>query len=172
LNVISQTAEYALRSVVYLGSQAGQPVTTQRIAAATQVPVGYLSKVLQALGRAGLVDAQRGLRGGYVLARALDDLTILDVINAVDPLERINRCPLGLAAHAGSLCSLHRRLDEAIALIESLFRQTTVEQLLAERGANQNPMCEIIRGVEVVPIERAAAPSADGDGLLDPVATE
>ena len=60
--MISQTAEYALRSVVFLGSQVGQPVTTQRIAVATQVPVGYLSKVLQGLGKAGLVDAQRGLR--------------------------------------------------------------------------------------------------------------
>jgi Rrf2 family nitric oxide-sensitive transcriptional repressor len=170
--VISQTAEYALRSVVYLGSQVGQPVTTQRIAAATLVPVGYLSKVLQALGRAGLVDAQRGLRGGYVLARPLDELTILDVINAVDPLGRITRCPLGLAAHAGNLCSLHRRLDEAMALIESLFRQTTVEQLLAERGPSQNPLCETIRGIELVPNERAAAPSADGDGSLDPVSKE
>jgi Rrf2 family protein len=172
LNVISQTAEYALRSVVYLGSQIGQPVTTHRIAAATRVPVGYLSKVLQALGRAGLVDAQRGLRGGYVLARPLDELTILDVINAVDPLERITRCPLGLAAHAGSLCSLHRRLDEAMALIESLFKQTSIEQLLAERGASENPLCETIRGVELGPTERGAASRADGDRSLDPVTNE
>lgn len=51
--MISQTAEYALRAVVYLGSQTGQPTTTQRIAAATQVPVGYLSKVMQSLGGPG-----------------------------------------------------------------------------------------------------------------------
>jgi Rrf2 family transcriptional regulator, nitric oxide-sensitive transcriptional repressor len=145
--VISQTAEYALRSVVFLGSQVGQPVTTQRIAAGTQVPAGYLSKVLQALGKAGLVDAQRGLRGGYMLARPLGELTVLEVINAVDPLKRIVECPLGLAAHAGHLCSLHRRLDEGIGLIESLYQQTTIDQLLAEPGTGQNPLCEALPGL-------------------------
>ena len=139
--MISQTAEYALRAVAFLGSHVGQPVTTQHIAAGTQVPGGYLSKVLQSLGKAGLVNAQRGLRGGYVLAQPLDELTMLDVINAVDPLERIVRCPLGLVAHQGHLCPLHRRIDEGLALIESLFRQTTVDQLLSEQGADQNPLC-------------------------------
>jgi len=67
--VISQTAEYALRSVVYLGSQAGQPVTTQRIAAATQVPAGYLSKVLQGLGRAGL-RGNCGMRASSIVLAA------------------------------------------------------------------------------------------------------
>jgi Rrf2 family protein len=156
--VISQTAEYALRSVVYLGSQVGQPVTTQRIAAATQVPAGYLSKVLQALGRAGLVDAQRGLKGGYALARPLDELTVLDVINAVDPLERITRCPLGLAAHGGHLCALHRRLDQAIATVESLYGQTTIEQLLVEQGISEGPLCDRLAsgGEGVLEVEKAA----------------
>lgn len=140
--MISQTAEYALRAVVYLGSQTGQPITTQRIAAATLVPVGYLSKVLQALGKAGLVEAQRGLRGGYVLARALDELTILEVINSVDPLQRIEGCPLGHRGHGEGLCALHRRLDEGIARIESLYRDTTIEQLLQDSGPDRNPFCE------------------------------
>src|SRR4051794_20289771 len=124
--MISQTAEYALRAVVMLGSNPGSPRTTQQIAEKTRVPSGYLSKVLQALGRAGLVEAQRGLHGGFVLARPLDELTILDVINAVDPLKRITHCPLGIAAHGRRLCSLHRRLDEGLAQIESLFGATTV----------------------------------------------
>jgi Rrf2 family protein len=131
-------------------------VTTQRVAAATLVPVGYLSKVLQALGKAGLVDAQRGLRGGYVLARPLDELTVLDVINSVDPLQRITCCPLGLQAHAGTLCSLHRRIDEGIAQIESLFQGTTIDQLLDERDPGRNPLCEAALGVP-------ASAGADGE---------
>jgi Rrf2 family nitric oxide-sensitive transcriptional repressor len=140
--MISQTAEYALRAVVMLGSNPGSPRTTQQIAEKTRVPSGYLSKVLQALGRAGLVEAQRGLHGGFVLARPLDELTILDVINAVDPLKRIKHCPLGIAAHGTRLCSLHKRLDQGIAHIEALFGSTTVGELLAEENPSQ-PLCEL-----------------------------
>jgi Rrf2 family protein len=140
--MISQTAEYALRAVVVLGSSAPEPLTTRQIAEQTMVPSGYLSKVLQALGRAGLVQAQRGLYGGFVLARSLRELTILDVINAVDPLERIDHCPLGLAAHRTRMCALHRRLDQGIAQVEELFRSTTIAQLLAEDN-RQKPLCDV-----------------------------
>jgi Rrf2 family protein len=128
--MISQTAEYALRAVVRLGGEGDHPLATQAIAAETLIPAAYLSKVLQSLGRAGLVRSQRGLRGGFVLARPLDEITVLDVINAVDPLKRIAHCPLGLVAHDARLCPLHRRLDEAIALVETLYEETTIEQLL------------------------------------------
>ena len=105
------------------------------------MPQGYLSKVLQSLSRAGLVNSQRGVGGGFVLARSLDDLTLLDVINAVDPLKRITRCPLALAAHREQLCSLHKRLDQGIAQIEALFDSTTIAELLAEANPSQ-PLCD------------------------------
>jgi Rrf2 family transcriptional regulator, nitric oxide-sensitive transcriptional repressor len=141
--MFSQTAEYALRATVMLGSNPGSPQTTQQIAEQTRVPFGYLSKVLQALGRAGLVEAQRGLYGGFVLSRPLDKLTILDVINAIDPLKRIERCPLGLAEHGSRLCALHRRLDQGIAQIEVLFGGSTIGQLLAEQDPGQ-PLCGLV----------------------------
>ena len=161
--MISQTAEYALRAVVFLGSHVGQPVTTQRVAAATRVPAGYLSKVLQALGKAGLVEARRGLRGGYFLARPLDALTVLDVINSVDPLQRITSCPLGLNGHRGTLCALHHKLDEGIARIESVFQATTIGQLVGERGAGQNPLCEVLSEVDGRTLDGAAQSIVEGD---------
>jgi Rrf2 family protein len=142
--MISQTAEYALRAVVVLGSHHDQPLTTQEIARVSQVPSGYLSKVLQSLGRAGLVGARRGLRGGYVLTRPLEELTVYDVVNAVDPLKRIVHCPLRLSAHAQRLCSLHRRLDDATAMLETYFKQTTIASLLGDRAASQSgPLCDL-----------------------------
>ena len=142
--MISQTAEYALRAVVVLGSQAERPMTTQEIARVSRVPSGYLSKVLQSLGRAGLVEARRGLRGGYVLSRPLNKLTVFDVVNAVDPLKRIHECPLRLAAHAHRLCSLHQRLDDAVAMLETYFKKTTIESLLKDRTAPfPGPLCEM-----------------------------
>jgi Rrf2 family transcriptional regulator, nitric oxide-sensitive transcriptional repressor len=142
---ISQTSEYALRSVVALGRHGDGPLTTQQASAETRIPAGYLSKLLQGLSRAGLVNAQRGLHGGYVLARRLDELTVLDVINAVDPIRRIVECPLGLAAHRVGLCSLHRRPDEVKALVESHFRATTIAGPLDEPGGPVDSLCEVPR---------------------------
>ncbi len=147
--MISQTAEYALRAVVLLGSQSGRPVTTKEVARASQVPAGYLSKVLQSLGRSGLVESRRGLGGGYVLSRPLDQLTVYDVVQAVDPLKRIHHCPLRLSAHAERLCSLHQRLDDAVAMLEAYFKQTTIAALLNDRTAPQpGPLCELSRTLE------------------------
>jgi Rrf2 family protein len=142
--MISQTAEYALRATVVLGSQPDRPLTTQEIARVSLVPAGYLSKVLQCLGKAGLVEARRGLRGGYALSRPLDELTVYDVVNAVDPLKRIHHCPLRLSSHAERLCSLHRRLDDAVAMVETYFKETTIADLLNDRSDPlPGPLCDL-----------------------------
>lgn len=130
--MVSQTAEYALRAVVALAHNDDKPLTTQQISVATKVPASYLSKVMQALGRAGLVSGQRGLHGGFLLTRKLENLSVLDVINAVDPIQRIKHCPLGLPKHGTNLCPLHKRIDHAIALVEKEFRESTVADLLKE----------------------------------------
>ncbi len=129
--MFSQTAEYALRAAVYLASQQGAPRTTQQIAKATQVKIAYLSKVMQSLGRQGLVQSQRGLHGGFTLARPADQLTVLDIIMAVDPIPRIKSCPLGIQGHI-NLCPLHRRLDQAMKLVEDALSQSTLSELLEE----------------------------------------
>jgi Rrf2 family protein len=131
-SVISQTAEYALRAVACLAAQPQAPMTAQQIADATHVPAGYLVKVLQPLVRGGLVHSQRGLHGGFALTKPPDEIAVLEVISAVDPLEHIHTCPLGLKAHGKNLCPLHRRLDDAVTMIEQAFGDTTFADLLAE----------------------------------------
>src|SRR3954466_15208451 len=124
--MFSQTLEYALRIVVYIAGAGGKPATTRQIALATHVPESYLSKVLQGLSRAGLVRSQRGLHGGSVLARPADQITLYDVIQSVAPIRRITTCPLGLKSHGANLCPVHRRLDDAYAMIEQTFRASTI----------------------------------------------
>lgn len=129
--MLSQTTEYALRAVVFLAGKPGRAWTTQEIAHATHVPPGYLSKVLQSLGRAGFLEAQRGIGGGYVLARAPEEVTVYDVVQAVEPIPRIRSCPLGLPEHCEALCPLHRRLDDAMATVEAAFRASTIAEMVA-----------------------------------------
>lgn len=162
--MLSQTAEYVLRVVVFLGGRGEQPATTRQIAVATKIPEGYLAKILQGLGRAALVDSQRGLHGGFVLARSPQTLTVYDVLEAVDPLRRIRTCPLGIASHGPTLCALHRRLDDAIGLVEKAFRRTTISDMLADAGASA-PLCEATTRAPRIRSPRAKRPAA---GLLKP----
>lgn len=139
--MISPTAEYALRAIVAIAQAGGEATATQSIAKLTKVPPGYLPKVLQVLGRAGLVESRRGLGGGFKLARPAEVLTVLEVVNAVDPIKRIERCPLDLETHGGALCPLHKRLDEAIEQVERSFATTTIADLLRGPGRS-TPFCE------------------------------
>lgn len=139
--MLSKTAEYALRAVAYMGGRSGQPASADLVAEKTKVPRRYLTRVLQDLVAAELVRSRPGPGGGYELARPTDQLTILDVVNAVAPLERIRKCPLGLASHT-ELCPLHAELDRAYAATEAAFAGVTINQLL-ESTSPIVPLCDV-----------------------------
>ncbi len=124
--VISSTAEYALRAVTWLAQAPGEQQTTRQIADGTGVPPGYLAKVLHSLARAGLVTSQRGIKGGFLFPHEPAMVSALQVINAVDPIKRINCCPLGLKDHTRSRCQLHGRIEAAVAQVEKAFADASI----------------------------------------------
>jgi Rrf2 family nitric oxide-sensitive transcriptional repressor len=140
--MFSQTSEYALRVIVYLASLDGKQATIPQIASATRAPEGYLAKVLRSLALAELVRSQRGPQGGSVLARPASQITVYDVIQAVDPIQRIETCPLGIKGHGINLCPLHRRLDQAIAMDEDAFKKTMIAELVSAPSGSQ-PLCDL-----------------------------
>lgn len=139
--MISQTVEYALRAIVTIAQQEGQPCTAKKIAEITQVPLPYLSKLMQGLVRGDIVNSQRGLHGGFVLTKQPAEFSILDVVNVVEPLKRIHECPLKIQSHGNTLCPLHRRLDKAIEATETIFRETNLTEMLSQPGS-ATPLCE------------------------------
>lgn len=141
--MLSKTAEYALRTVACLAADVDRAEAADQLAEQTKVPRRYLHKVLQDLVRAELVRSRSGPGGGYALARAADTITILDVVNAVDPLERIRHCPLGLPSHT-SLCPLHKELDRAYAATEAAFARVTIGELLRSTS-DIIPLCDVSR---------------------------
>jgi len=136
MRLLSDASEYALRAVIWLAQEAAEPKKVRDIAEATHAAPGYLVKVLQGLAKAGILSAQRGTRGGFALIRDPAQLSVLEVIGAVDPVERIQRCPLNLEGHGEQLCPMHQRIDQALATVEAVFRESTIAEL---RDAPQRP---------------------------------
>ena len=168
--MISKTSEYALRAVIHLARETDRSLTTRELAETTSVPAGYLSKVLQSLGRSELVVSQRGLGGGHALARAPEAITVLDVVNAVDPIRRITECPLGLRSHRGEFCALHRRLDRAVAAVEKELAGARISELVDDpvgvrRAKELSFTARTFRGPEAVELGVANASVPDKDAL-------
>lgn len=143
MKLLSDAMEYGLRAVVWLAQRPGQAQKVREIAQGTHATPGYLIKVLQALAKADILSAQRGSTGGFRLERDPASLSVLEVINAIDPIERIRTCPLGLESHGECLCPMHKRIDDAIATIEQSFRESTIEDLLNE-PTTSHPLCEAL----------------------------
>jgi Rrf2 family protein len=143
-----------LRATVHLAIHAESPQRTAAIAESTKVPLAYLSKILQGLQRGQIVHLQRGIGGGVKLALSPDRLTVLDVVNAVDPIKRIKSCPLNLMSHGPNLCELHRRLDDSMLSIEESLGTTTLSELMKK----SNPSPAICEDAEVTKNDSAFVP--------------
>lgn len=142
MKLLSDACEYGLRAVVWMAQRPAEPQKVKEIAEATKSAPGYLVKVLQELTKAGILSARRGSQGGFTLQRDPQTLTVLEVINAIDPIERITRCPLGLAEHGTQLCLLHRRVDDALQMIEETFGDTTIAQIVSS-PSRLHPLCRV-----------------------------
>ncbi len=146
--MFSQTVEYALRAMAYLADHEGKSKPNPLIAEATKVPPAYLAKVLRQLVQARLLKGQRGPNGGFNLARPANLITIWEVVDAVEPIHRIKTCPLDLNSHSANLCPLHRKLDDAIALLEKTFKGTTLGELLNQSG-KPHPLCDFVNPAKI-----------------------
>ena len=125
--------------MVLLTEANGTPTTCQKLSAAGCIPEQYASKVLSQLRRAGMAKGQRGRYGGFVIGCDPNEVTLLDIVNVIDPLQRITGCPMGREAHATRLCPLHSQIDHSVAALEAGLSQMTIKELV-EQGSRP-PLC-------------------------------
>jgi len=132
--MLSGTAEYALRAVVYLARhQEDRPVRTGDLARELGVPKNYLSKVLNALVRGGVLRSSRGRLGGFQLAVPPAELPLIRVVSLFDAIGERRRCLLG-RPECSDLhpCPMHQRWKATAERISSFFRETTVADVLGD----------------------------------------
>src|SRR5207247_8400682 len=95
-------ADYAVRAAVALAA-AGDLVTADQIAQAQGIPLNFLENILRDLRRGGIVESRRGQQGGYALARAAEEISVADVIRAVEgPLANVRGHPPEELEYQGS----------------------------------------------------------------------
>ena len=133
--MLSQTAEYALRAVLFLADQNGaEPASVDLIAERLGVPRNYLSKILHRLAREGVLRSARGKGGGFRLARPPDRLTLLRVVGPFDGMTGQRRCLLGRPQCSDrNPCPAHDQWKAVSDRVSSFFRERTVGDLIAGR---------------------------------------
>lgn len=112
--MLSQTAEYALRAMACL-AMCGTVMTAPALAEQARIPATYLSKVLRMLSVAKLVRGRRGIGGGYELAKSPENISLLQIIDAIDGVSEAGTPELSRPTGDGAprLKQLHGRIDQA-----------------------------------------------------------
>ena len=128
--MLSQTAEYALRTVLFLADR-GEPARAEEIAQRLRVPRNYLSKTLHRLARAGVLRSARGKGGGFRLAVPADRLSLLHVVQPFDEISGERRCLLGRPQCSDrNPCPAHHQWRAVSERVTAFFRDRTVGDLL------------------------------------------
>ena len=92
---ITRQADYALRAMLYLAKlEPAHRAATSQIAASKKIPPSFLAKIISQLSIAGLIHTSRGARGGVTLARDPKDISVLEVVEAIDGPIALNECTL------------------------------------------------------------------------------
>lgn len=131
--VFTVASEYALRVMGVVASAGpGTLLATRTIAETSLIPPKELGRVLGRLSRRRFLRRRRNAGGGYAPARPASGIQLVEIIRAFQPLERIGSCPLGKPEHCEGLCPLHRRLDESIGHVITVFGETTLQQMIDE----------------------------------------
>jgi Rrf2 family protein len=137
---ITRMADYATRVLIHLAAlPAGSRANRVTLAKLADVPMEFLGKVLQALTRARLICSHRGVNGGFELARASSDISMLDILEAIEGPVTLNTC----LAHANACprqwwCAAHEVWSEAQEALKKVLSAAKVDQLAARSMAAQD----------------------------------
>ena len=145
---ISTRSEYGLRALMELG-QAKRPMSLRDIANRQHISLDYLEQIMPALKVAGLIQARRGAQGGYQLTRDAEEITVLDVLGALegslDPMACLSSAPLGLDTEdtvplgdgcgASGSCAVQEVWREVKTAMETVLRRLTLSQLIERQQA-------------------------------------
>lgn len=134
---ITRQADYALRAMLYLAQlDPSQRAATSQIAEVQHIPPSFLAKIISQLSIAGLIHTSRGARGGVSLARPPEEVSILEVVEAIDGPISLNECTHSVTSCPfGDTCPLRPLWCETQAELVNRLRSTTFAQFASQQAA-------------------------------------
>ncbi|MFL5945874.1 MAG: RrF2 family transcriptional regulator [Gaiellaceae bacterium] len=127
---VSAKTDYALRAVIELAADGDGPVKGERIAQAQEIPLKFLENILGDLRHVGIVRSQRGVEGGYWLARPADEITVADVVRAVEgPIANVRGVGPEQVEYAGSAARLREVWIAVRANLRAVLEHVTIADL-------------------------------------------
>lgn len=131
---ITAKVDYAVRAAVELAAAPAGPVKGDQVAERQGIPAKFLENILADLRRSGLVASQRGAEGGYWLAKPADEVTVADIIRAVEgPLADVHGTPPETVAYMGAATSLQRVWVATRAALRSILEEVTIADIVADQ---------------------------------------
>ena len=127
--MLSQTGIYAIRAMGYVAMKNDEkPILARTIAKEMQIPVNFLSKILNRLVQAGLIQSIRGRNGGFVMTRPPSEIRIREIIDLFMQIDDYKHCFLGFKECDG-LCGLHHRWSNITEQFEMMIDEITVDKI-------------------------------------------
>ncbi len=136
--VITRATEYAVRTIIFLAQQPKDDIVLKKDICRTQeVTPAFLTKILQPLIKAGIVNSQRGVGGGFLLAKDPAEISMLDILQAEEGPLKLNHCLVDTAfCHRDAYCSAHEVWAEAQSQVAKVLRGKTIADLVQKEKAN------------------------------------
>jgi Rrf2 family protein len=135
MDIIRRNTDYALRAMVHLAAHYGEEVvSTKKIAEEQDFSYALASKLMQRLQKAGLIESIMGVRGGFQLARDPAQISLLDVIEAIQGPISLNRCMLGVkVCKRHGTCPIRKRLGLLQSDMTAYLEDTSLGDLMELR---------------------------------------
>lgn len=129
---LSKKIEYAMLALQYITNKKDELATAKEISESLGIPYEFLSKSLQALNKKGILESQQGTKGGYLLSRSADKISVDEIIRALDEKQGIVECVAGKTedqCDRMDVCTIKDPMVNLQHQINSIFMKTTLAQL-------------------------------------------
>lgn len=130
--IFSKATIYGIKSIVYVAKQQNGKdyVSIREIAEKLEIPFHFLTKILQKLTQAGIIVSSKGVKGGVRINKSLDEVSLRDLVGAIDNIQEIDRCVLGFSkCNSNDPCILHSYWLDPKTMINSMLSGKNLEEL-------------------------------------------